>query len=66
VRSLEEAISDPHVAERGLLEAQAEEPGGRRLVSTPLPLAPVFRTQAAGLRKVAASGADTRKILGET
>ncbi|MCA0419516.1 MAG: CoA transferase [Proteobacteria bacterium] len=65
VRTLEEAVSDPQMSARGLLDAQVEEPGGRRLVSTPLPLAPVFREQAAGLRKVAASGADTRKILGE-
>lgn len=65
VRTLEEAVSDPQMSARGLLDAQVEEPGGRRLVSTPLPLAPVFREQAAGLRKVAASGADTRRILGE-
>ena len=65
VRTLEEAVSDPQMSARGLLDAQVEEPGGRRLVSTPLPLAPVFREQAAGLRKVAASGADTRKVLDE-
>jgi alpha-methylacyl-CoA racemase len=65
VRTLEEAVEDPHLTARGLLEAQAEEPGGRRLVSTPLPLAPVFREQAPHLRKVAASGADTERLLGQ-
>ncbi len=65
VRTLEEAMADPHVTARGLLDAQAEEPGGRRLVSTPLPLAPVFRSQVAGMRRVAASGADTKTVLEE-
>jgi crotonobetainyl-CoA:carnitine CoA-transferase CaiB-like acyl-CoA transferase len=63
VRTLEEAVADPHLTARGLLDAQAEEPGGRRLVSTPLPLAPVFRDQAQALRKVAASGVDTDELL---
>ncbi len=63
VRTLEEAVMDPHLTARGLLDAQAEEPGGRRLVSTPLPLAPVFRDQAQALRKVAASGVDTDELL---
>ncbi|MCU4180213.1 CaiB/BaiF CoA transferase family protein [Bosea sp. BH3] len=66
VRTLEEAVNDPHVTARGLLDAQVEEPGGRRLVSTPLPLAPVFRQEAADLRRVTASGADTGKVLGES
>lgn len=63
VRTLEEAAADPHMTARGLFEAQAEEPGGRRIVSTPLPLAPVFREQAVRLRKVSASGADTADVL---
>jgi crotonobetainyl-CoA:carnitine CoA-transferase CaiB-like acyl-CoA transferase len=63
VRTLDEAMADPHPTARGLFEAQAEEPGGRRIVSTPLPLAPVFREQAARLRKVSASGADTDRVL---
>jgi crotonobetainyl-CoA:carnitine CoA-transferase CaiB-like acyl-CoA transferase len=63
VRTLEEAVTDPHLTARGLLDAQAEEPGGRRLVSTPLPLAPVFRDHTQALRKVAASGADTDELL---
>jgi crotonobetainyl-CoA:carnitine CoA-transferase CaiB-like acyl-CoA transferase len=63
VRTLEEAVDDPHPTARGLFEAQAEEPGGRRLVSTPLPLAPVFRERAERLRKVAASGADSARLL---
>ncbi|MDP3320766.1 MAG: CoA transferase, partial [Bosea sp. (in: a-proteobacteria)] len=64
VRTLEEAVADPHATARGLCDTQAQEPGGRRLVSTPLPLAPVFREQAEGLREVAASGADTERLLG--
>ncbi|KPF71904.1 hypothetical protein IP69_05090 [Bosea sp. AAP35] len=64
VRTLEEAVADPHLTARGLFDAQAQEPGGRRLVSTPLPLAPVFREQGAGLREVAASGADTEEWWG--
>jgi alpha-methylacyl-CoA racemase len=64
VRTLEEALADPHLTARGLFDAQAEEPGGRRLVSTPLPLAPVFRDKVAPLRKVAASGEDTEAFLG--
>ncbi|KRE13942.1 hypothetical protein ASE63_18265 [Bosea sp. Root381] len=63
VRTLQEALADPHLTARGLFDAQAEEPGGRRLVSTPLPLAPVFRDKALRLRKVAASGADTEREL---
>ncbi|WP_439498383.1 CaiB/BaiF CoA transferase family protein [Bosea sp. (in: a-proteobacteria)] len=62
VRSLEEALADPHLTARGLLEAQAEEPGGRRLVSTPLPLAPTFRERAPGLRRVPASGGDQEMV----
>ena len=34
-------------------------------VSTPLPLAPVFREQAQALRDVRASGADTQALLRE-
>jgi crotonobetainyl-CoA:carnitine CoA-transferase CaiB-like acyl-CoA transferase len=63
VRTLEEAVEDPHPTARALFEAQAEEPGGRRLVSTPLPLAPVFREKAERLRKVAPSGEDTMRLL---
>lgn len=63
VRSLEEALADPQLTARGALDAQAEEPGGRRLVSTPLPLAPVFRDKGAGLRKVPASGGDQAEFL---
>lgn len=63
VRSLEEALADPQLTARGALDAQAEEPGGRRLVSTPLPLAPVFREKAEGLRKVPASGGDGHLLL---
>lgn len=65
VRTLEEAVADPQATARGLFDTQAEEPGGRRLVSTPLPLAPVFREQAAALRAVPASGADTERLLRE-
>jgi len=64
VRTLEEALADPHLTLRGQLDMQAQEPGGRRLVSTPLPLAPVFREKAQALRKVAASGEDTESLLG--
>ncbi|MDP3603340.1 MAG: CaiB/BaiF CoA-transferase family protein [Bosea sp. (in: a-proteobacteria)] len=64
VRTLEEAVADPHATARGLFDTQAQEPGGRRLVSTPLPLAPVFREKAMALREVAASGADTERLLG--
>ena len=64
VRTLEEALADPHLTARGLFDAQAEEPGGRRLVSTPLPLAPVFRDRLPGLKRVAASGEDTQELLG--
>lgn len=63
VRTLEEALADPHFTSRGLLDVQAEEPGGRRLVSTPLPLAPILRVDAGGLRRVAASGADSAALL---
>jgi alpha-methylacyl-CoA racemase len=56
VRTLEEALADPQLTARGLLDRQAEEPGGRRIVSTPLPLAPVFRDAAPALRKVPAVG----------
>ena len=65
VRTLEEALSDPHWTARGLLDAQAQEPGGRRMVSVPVPLAPVFRERAAMLKCVPASGADTARVLGQ-
>lgn len=66
VRTLDEALSDPQWTARGLLDAQAQEPGGRRMVSVPVPLAPVFRTRAAMLKSVPASGADTVRILAQT
>ncbi|MGX1788858.1 CaiB/BaiF CoA transferase family protein [Bosea sp. NPDC055332] len=50
VRTLDEALADPHLTARGLFDRQVEEPGGRRMVSTPLPLAPVFRDAAPALR----------------
>lgn len=64
VRTLREALDDPHWTARGLFDAQAQEPGGRRIGSTPLPLAPVFRAQAPLLKEVVASGADTDAVLG--
>ncbi len=63
-RTLAEAAADPHMTARGLFDAQAQEPGGRRMVSTPLPLAPVFREKAAAMRDVPASGARTKAVLG--
>ena len=63
VRTLAEAMEDPHFSARGLLDAQAEESGGKRLVSTPLPLAPVFRALAPGLRPVSDSGANGEAVL---
>ena len=66
VRTLDEALSDPQWTARGLLDAQAQEPGGRRMVSVPVPLAPVFRTRAGMLKSVPASGADTVRILAQT
>lgn len=65
VRTLDEALSDPHWTARGLLDAQAQEPGGRRMVSVPVPLAPVFRERAAMLKSVPAGGADTATVLGQ-
>lgn len=65
VRTLQEALADPQLTARGALDAQAEEPGGRRLVSTPLPLAPAFREKGAALRKVPASGGDQCMLDGE-
>jgi crotonobetainyl-CoA:carnitine CoA-transferase CaiB-like acyl-CoA transferase len=56
VRSLEEALADPHLTQRGLFDRQVEEPGGRRMVATPLPLAPVFRDAAPPLRRSPAVG----------
>lgn len=50
VRTLDEALADPQLTARGLLDRQVEEPGGKRMVSTPLPLAPVFRDAAPALR----------------
>lgn len=66
VRTLDEALSDPQWRASGLLDAQAQEPGGRRMVSVPVPLAPVFRTRAGMLKSVPASGADTERILAQT
>lgn len=56
VRTLGEALADPHLTARGLLDRQVEEPGGRRMVSTPLPLAPVFRDAAPALARAPAVG----------
>ncbi|MEN5081670.1 CaiB/BaiF CoA-transferase family protein [Bosea sp. TWI1241] len=56
VRSLDEAVADPHLTARGLFDRQVEEPSGRRMVSTPLPLAPVFRDAAPALRRSPAVG----------
>lgn len=65
VRTLAEAAADPHMTARGLFDAQAQEPGGRRMVSTPLPLAPVFREAGHAVCEVAASGAQTKAVLGD-
>lgn len=56
VRTLGEALADPHLVARGLLDRQVEEPGGNRMVSTPLPLAPVFRDAAAALARAPSVG----------
>lgn len=56
VRSLDEALADPHLTARGLFDRQVQEPGGRRMMATPLPLAPVFRDAAPALRPSPAVG----------
>lgn len=58
VRTLDEALADPHLTARGLFDRQVEEPGGRRMVSTPLPLAPVIRDAAPALRRSPPVGDD--------
>jgi crotonobetainyl-CoA:carnitine CoA-transferase CaiB-like acyl-CoA transferase len=62
VRTLDQARADPHFAERGLFAVKACEPGGRAIPSTPLPLAPPFRRDAAAPRRIAASGEDTGEL----
>lgn len=58
VRTLDEALADPHLTARGLFDRQVEEPGGRRIVSTPLPLAPLIRDAAPALRRSPPVGGD--------
>ena len=47
IRSLEEAINDPHYVERGLFDHMAENNAGERLSGITVPVSPVFRADPA-------------------
>jgi crotonobetainyl-CoA:carnitine CoA-transferase CaiB-like acyl-CoA transferase len=52
VRTLDEALADPHLAGRDLRELFAEMPDGRAIPAAPLPLAPHFRRRLPARRPV--------------
>jgi alpha-methylacyl-CoA racemase len=64
VASLAEALADRHFQERRLFAASVEEPGGRTMPATVVPIAPPFRDAGEAARKVPGIGEDRLDVLG--
>lgn len=50
VRSLQQALQDPHFRERGLFDAEVENEAGDRITALPVPVAKGFRVDSGALR----------------
>jgi len=50
VRSLQQALQDPHFRERGLFDAEVENEAGDRITALPVPVAKGFRVNSGALR----------------
>ena len=58
IRSLDEAVRDPHFLERGLFDFVLENDQGKRIPAVPVPVAPQFRGDRAIAKKAPKLGAD--------
>jgi crotonobetainyl-CoA:carnitine CoA-transferase CaiB-like acyl-CoA transferase len=65
VRTLEEAMDDPHFIGRGLFSARVQRADGAEMGALPLPLAPVFRSTSEKASRVPSLGEHNSKVLGE-
>ncbi|MGL4976097.1 MAG: CoA transferase, partial [Bosea sp. (in: a-proteobacteria)] len=63
VARLDEAVTDPHFAERQLFAHRAQEPGGKNLPTTVLPIAPNFRGSPEAMRQVPQVRQDNAALL---
>lgn len=65
VRSVQEAMQDPHFAERGLFDREVTNAEGAALTALPTPVAPALRTQAKAVPSPLL-GADNDALLADT
>jgi alpha-methylacyl-CoA racemase len=63
VRTLEEAMNDPHFISRGLFGARVKDAGGAEMGALPLPLALVFRDSSKTSSHVPSLGEHNRKVF---
>jgi alpha-methylacyl-CoA racemase len=66
VRTLEEAMDDPHFIGRSLFSARVQGADGAEMGALPLPLAPVFRSTFETASHVPLLGEHNYKVLGDT
>ncbi|MEO1193705.1 MAG: CaiB/BaiF CoA-transferase family protein [Pseudomonadota bacterium] len=64
VKSLEEALADPHFQERGLFAGRLINEAGAEMPALPVPLAPVFREDDDRPQAAPPLGADNEDLLG--
>ena len=64
VRTLEEAMTDPHFRERGVFAARIASAAGEEMPALPVPVIPGFREGGDAPRSAPALGADTDSCLG--
>jgi crotonobetainyl-CoA:carnitine CoA-transferase CaiB-like acyl-CoA transferase len=58
VRTLDEAVRNPHFMERGLFDFVLENDAGNRIPALPVPVAPQFRGDRSAAKRAPALGAD--------
>jgi crotonobetainyl-CoA:carnitine CoA-transferase CaiB-like acyl-CoA transferase len=63
VRSLEEALADPHFVARGLFAYDVSSASGRTMPALPVPIAPLFRERVGTARPAPLLGADAATLL---
>ncbi|GAB5467224.1 MAG: CaiB/BaiF CoA-transferase family protein [Rhodospirillales bacterium] len=63
VKSLEEALADPHFRARGLFEGRLANEAGAEMIALPVPLAPVFRDRDDKPKSAPPLGADNDELL---
>jgi crotonobetainyl-CoA:carnitine CoA-transferase CaiB-like acyl-CoA transferase len=65
VRTLQEALDDPHFVDRGLFSAAVRDANGAEMRALPLPLAPVFRPEPGTTSDVPRLGEHNAAIFGD-